>query len=494
VCGILYIHDTKKIISGSELAKMIFLSLSNLQHRGQDGGGFSYTNGAKLWNEKFFGKVAQFYNDLGARKDPPKPFRSFLKQIQERSPHKFLGHLRYPTAGGDLDLSPFQPHFIHGLKGGPVVFASNGDIPTVAEEKEKLERIDVQFDSDNDAELILRQVCFTRDRNKTSWINAIHEFMKEIPGAYSGVLMTKQRTFFIRDLWAVRPFLVGRTEGGVLVAVSESCALDIVKAKFEFEVERGSVIEIYDDGQMKKYDFPEPLPTHAAHCLFCLDYFARPDSKVFIDDRPFEEVPQKGTYAYEFGRELAREHPVEADCVVSVPHSGDRACRGYSHELEMKSEDIFIVNFSIPRTFIMTAQQIRELYVRLKFGILDDVIKKNPRVCIVDDSLVRATTLKILVDVLREKGAEEVHVRLSFPPITNPCFQGIAMPTKAELAASSRSIEEICQYIGADSIGYLSEKGLETALNRCGNTINDFCTACFTGKYPFPIPDYKLQR
>lgn len=487
MCGILYIHDPERRFSGPEMAHKIFLGWSAMQHRGQHGGGLAYSDGKRIWTKKFFGLVSQFYNSRGARLEPPQFYCDELERIQERLPSKVLCHLRYATAGLYDDLVHFQPQYFDLLTEGRVVYASNGDIPGLRGERQTLERVGIDFFSDNDAELTLRKICYLKGQHSCSWVEAIQQFMVTTPGAYSGILMTKDKTFFIRDPFGFRPFLVGKINDGIFVAASESCALDIMGAKFTFEVSRGDIVEIDNDNTMTQHPYPEELPQRASHCIFCLDYFARPDTKVFIDERPYDQVLQKGSYAKKFGQELAKEHPVEADLVASIPNSGDLACQGFSSQSGVPEEELFIRNFAIPRTFIMSVQAEREFLVRLKYGLMTDVLKKNPRICLVDDSIVRATTMKAIVAILREAGAQEVHIRISFPPITDPCFMGIAMPTKSELIAASRSVEEIKRFLGVDSLGYLSKEGLARALELCGDDIKGFCTACFTGEYSIPI-------
>jgi amidophosphoribosyltransferase len=317
----------------------------------------------------------------------------------------------------------------------------------------------------------------------------MQRFMQEIPGAYSGILMTKKRTFFMRDPHGIRPFLVGRTEDGMIVAASESCVFPILKASLIFEVERGSIVEITDDGTMTVHAYPGVLPKHSAHCVVCLAYFARPDSHVFIDGKNPADVHQKGSYAYRFGVELAVEHPVKADFVASIRNSGDLATKGYSKRSGLPDKELLIRNFSIPRTFLASEQEEREFMVMLKFGLMTDMFRDADmrRVCLIDDTIIRATTMRGIVSLLRAGGAEEVHIRTAFPPITNPCFMGIAMPTRAELVASSRTIEEIKDFIQADSLGYLSIDGLSRAMVERNDSLQNYCTACFTGHYPIPV-------
>jgi amidophosphoribosyltransferase len=487
MCGILYIHDPHRNLTGLEMAYKVFLGLSNLQHRGQHGGGIAGVTKKYIWSNKFFGLVNRFYDPHSARLKPPRPFRGELGELVRHAPYKVLAQLRYATAGPDDDLVHYQPHNV-SLQEGRVFYAANGDIPNLTEETERLERLGTEFESENDAELTLKKISYLKAHNGCTWVEAIQEFMATTPGAYSGILMSRKKTFFIRDPWGFRPFLVGQCPDGTIVAASESCVFDILGAQFVCEVQRGEVIEIDDDGNMIHYAPRMVLPAFASHCVFCLDYFARPDSRLFIDEREFSAVRQKGSYAYTFGRELARERLVDADFVASVPNSGDLACRGYHIESGIPERQLFIRNFAIPRTFIMSDQEEREFLVSLKYGLMTDMIKKYPHVCLVDDSLVRGTTSRGLGDIAREAGAKSVHMRFSFPAITHPCFMGIAMPTKKELVASSRSMEEIRTFLKVDSIGYLSYEGLRRALEHRGDDIRNFCTACFTGNYPIPVP------
>lgn len=486
MCGFLYIHDPKRQLTGQQMAERVFLALLAEQHRGQHGGGLGYTNGSRVWCNRFFGLVSGQFDALGAHLVPPHPYRDQLKKLVDREPNRVLAHLRYATAGGAADLVHYQPHRIQ-LVGDTAVFASNGDIPLLEAERAKLARAGVDFESDNDAEFTLRFIAHIRQEEKCSWVDAIRRFMQTIEGAYSGVLMTKKRTFFMRDPLGFRPFVVGRMSDGTIVAASETCSLKILGARFEFEVERGCIVEIEDDGTMHRSSYGGELPVCAAHCTFCLAYFARPDSRVFFDGRSWTEVRQKGSYSYEFGQQLGRIAPVDADFCTSIPASGDKACEGFSRETGLQIIQLFVRNTFVPRTFIMSVQELREFLVRLKLGLMDDVLRKRPRVCIVDDSIVRATTIREVIRIVREAGASEVHIRIPFPPITDPCFMGVAMPTRDELVASNRTLEQIREFIEADSLAYLPPEGLEEAMRRRGDWMSDYCTACFSGKYPLQV-------
>ncbi|MFH1235931.1 MAG: amidophosphoribosyltransferase [Parcubacteria group bacterium] len=486
MCGILYLHDPARQLSGRDMATLTFLGLTAQQHRGQHGGGYAYSDGSNVWTGKFFGPMLGQFDDQGAQEKESRPFKGELLTLERRSPFRVVGHLRYATAGPDTDLRHFQPQYIETL-GGRVAYAANGDIPLLGAEKERLMRNGVEFYTENDAELTLRKICYIKETKGVSWVEAIHTFMQETKGAYSGILMTKDRTFFIRDELGFRPFLVGKIDDQIIVAASESCVLDILDAKFEFEVERGSVVEIDNEGLITRHPFPGQLPAHCAHCIFCWAYFAGPHSKVFGDPRrDFEQVPHKSSYAHAFGRETAREHPVKADCIAPVPQSGNSAAKGYSAESRIPHVEVLTRNWGVPRTFILSFGD-REIKIRLKFGFLIDAILEYPSICIVDDSIVRANTSRHLITWLRRLGAKEVHFRIAYPPVTHPCFFGIAMPTREELAASSRSVDEVRRYIGADSLAYLSPEGLEKAMQRRGSDIADYCTACYTGKYPIPV-------
>ncbi|MFA6097946.1 MAG: amidophosphoribosyltransferase [Patescibacteria group bacterium] len=488
MCRFLYIHDPNKRIAGIDITERMFCGLSVQQHGGQDGGGIAYVDddddgGSFVKVSKFFGLVGSQYDPNG---DKGNPYRDTFAKLARSRAFKALGFLRYSTAGAANNLIHYPPQYIDELSVGRVVLAMNGDVPNLDKHRSELTSQGVEFYSQNDSEFMLRSHCHTMRCQGCTRVAALQKYMQAIPGAYSGVVMTKDKTYFVRDPWGFRPFVVGLIDGSIIVAASESCALDMLGAKFLFEVKRGEIIEVDDDGTMTHYDFPGPLPLHSAHCIFCLDYFASPVSKVFIDGRDIADVRQKGSYSFALGRQLAGEHPVSADFVASLPYSGDLAAIGYSEQSGLSFKAIFIRNIYVPRTFIMSQQQIREMFVRLKFALMSDVFRKpsHRRVCLVDDSIVRATTMQGIVEILREAGAEEIHLRISFPPITDPCFMGIAMPTKQELIASSMSVPEIQRHLKVDSLGYLSPEGVATVLKRRGDNIEDYCTACYSGKYP----------
>lgn len=484
MCGILYLHDPSGKSAGLEMAERMFLGLSNLQHRGQHGGGIGSSDGNRVWVTKFFGPVADQYDSHGARAKPPVPYRGAIGELVRRRPFKAVGHLRYATAGADNHLGSYQPHHIDPL-GGRAMYAANGDIPKLIGLKETLQRQGVEFYSENDGEFTLRMIARIKERRQCSWLEAIQEFMQTVEGAYSGILMTKESTFFLRDPRGFRPFLMGTMSDGTLVAASESCALDILNATFDGEVERGMVMEVKKDGTRIPYAFHGTLPP-CAHCIFCQDYFGRPDSRLFIDGRPFDQVPRKGSYAHGFGRQLAIEAPMDVDVVAPVPDSGNLAARGYCVQSGLRGADVLVRNRTVPRTFIMSVGD-REMAVRMKFGVQADMLVKHPRIGIVDDSIVRGTTSRILVKMLREAGATEVHMRLSFPPVRFPCHMGIAMPTREELIASDRSVEAIRQYLGVDSLAFLSPEGIQTVMKRRNDDISNYCTACYSGNYPIPV-------
>ncbi len=491
MCRFLYIHDPDNTLSGLAMTERLFCGLSVQQHGGQDGGGIAYVNktdngGQRVHIGKFFGLVSD-QHDIHATTDLP--YRDEFKRLAQGRPKKVLGFLRYATAGAADDLVQYPPQAIDDLDVGRIVLAMNGDVPRLDAHRSELIKQNVEFYSDNDSEFMLRSHCHTMRCHNCTRVEALHRYMQDVPAAYSGVVMTKNKTYFVRDPWGFRPFVVGVIDDSIIVAASESCALDMLGAKFLFEVQRGEIIEIDNDGTMKHYPFPRVLPMHCAHCIFELDYFASPVTKVFIDGREYADVRQKGSYAYAFGRELAQECPVEADFVASLPYSGDLAAIGYATQSGLPFKELFIRNIFVPRTFIMSQQMMREIFVQLKFALMVDMFRKPRyrRVCVVDDSIVRATTMLGIVQMLRKAGAEEIHLRISFPPITDPCHMGIAMPTREELIASSHSVSEIQKHLQVDSLKYLSPDGVARVLHRRGDDIRDYCTACFSGNYPIPV-------
>jgi amidophosphoribosyltransferase len=363
-----------------------------------------------------------------------------------------------------------QPLVINSNRGS-IAIGHNGNLTNYHLLKRNLEKAGSIFRTSSDTEVILHLLAKSQ---KSSIEKALAEALGQVIGAYSLVLITPRQLVAARDPAGVRPLALGRRRSAWVVA-SETCAFDIIGAKFVRDVEPGEIVVI-DRSGLKSHKRPRAIPH--SFCIFEFIYFSRPDSRIFGGTN-VDKVRRR------LGRALAQEHPVKADIVISVPDSSNTAALGFAEESGIPYDIGLIRNHYVGRTFIRPEQKIRDLDVKIKFNIVKGVIR-NKRVVIVDDSLVRGTTSKKLVKMLRDAGAKEVHLRLSSPPITSPCFYGIDMPTKRELIASKKSVEAIRRYLSADSVGYLS---LERMLEMKSLPREGFCHACFSGKYPIELVD-----
>jgi amidophosphoribosyltransferase len=383
-----------------------------------------------------------------------------------------VGHTRYSTAGSSV-LANAQP-LLHDTKIGPLTIAHNGNLTNAPELRRELVDEGAIFNTTTDTEVLVHLIA--RSRRPTP-DEAIRDALERSEGAYT-LLMTVGRTLYaVVDARGFRPLCVGRLGGGVVVA-SETCALDLVGAQMVCELEPGQFLKI-EDGHIT--ELPRLRPRPVSRCVFELVYFARPDSRVFGEsvDRVRREL----------GRQLAREHPAPgAEVVMSVPDSSNAMALGFAEVSGIKLEHGLIRNHYVGRTFINPTQALRVAKVRIKFNPVRDVIE-GKSVVMVDDSLVRGTTSRGLVQMIRGAGAREVHLRLASPPITGPCHYGIDTPTREELIAATHSVEEIQQFLGVDSLGYLSLEGML----RAAGSGNRFCHACFSGEYPTEISDELRQ-
>jgi len=454
-CGVFGVYSP-----GDDVARLTFYGLYALQHRGQESAGIATSNGEDFSLRTGMGLVAQVFDEEDL---------AYLKG------HIAIGHTRYSTAGGSLACNA-QPIVVYDRESGdPIALAHNGNLTNVDILREDLEAQGIVFESTADSEVIAH--LFTIAPGRT-FEERFHYVMRRLEGAYSVVMMTKDRLFAMRDPMGVRPLCLGRLDGGWVVA-SESCALEHLGVPMEREVQPGEVIVIDEHGPVSF--FPVAPARKRAICTFEYTYFARPDSRI------------GGQLIYpareEMGATLAREHPVEADIVIGVPDSATPAAIGYARASGIPYREGLVKNRYVGRTFIQPDQRIREAGVSLKFNALSDVLA-GKRVVLVDDSIVRGTTTPRVIQLLRRAGAKEVHMRITTPPIVSPCFLGVDMATKAELIAANHSIEEIRQHIGADSLGFLSLEGLNRAT---GQNPEDLCNACFTGVYPLNV-QMQLER
>jgi len=467
MCGILG-YCAKEWDPG--LSKFFGLQGFNLQHRGQENFGCTYSNGKKFKHFKDKGLVSQVFNK--DRRD----------EFDETKPLIAIGQTRYATAGG-TDAISAQPHWMT-LLDGFYSNATNGDLPLLQKEIDDLESKGTVMLSGNDGEVVLKKILHgAHNHNGGDLVAGIKYLMEKTPGAYSGCLMTLTELYLYRDPHGFRPLYWGRWRNAFVFA-SESCAFNEPQAQIEGEVGPGEVIVLDIDGNATHHQVHKPMP-HRQKCIFEPIYFARPDSKVYGDDK------EVGSFRVQLGARLAQEHPVKDAAVVPVPDSGRFAAVGYATQMGAPLRELFIRNPYIPRTFQIAGQVNREDLVRLKFTVMMSLLKEYRRFVIVDDSLVRSTTMRILIDMIRQAAENagidprevEIHIRLASPPITACCYYGIDTPVLNELAAASHSIEEITKMIGANSVAYLSLDGLDAVAGDFDDPDN-FCHACFTGDYP----------
>src|SRR5215469_883691 len=441
-----------------EAANLVYLGLYGLQHRGQESAGIVSSNGKTLISHRGMGLVADIFNS---------------EVIQRLEGTLAIGHNRYSTTGSTT-LKNCQPLVVEYARGGLAV-AHNGNLVNFAELRETLERSGAIFQSSSDSEVIIHLVVASCG---TTLADRVIDALSQIRGAYSLLFLTERQMIAARDPFGFRPLVIGKLKNATVVA-SETCALDLVRADYVREVEPGEIVIIDESGMRSMRPF---APMLSKRCIFEYVYFSRPDSTVF--GRNVYQVRKQQ------GRALARECPADADVVVPVPDSGVPAALGYAEEAGLPFEFGLIRSHYVGRTFIEPAQAIRHFGVKIKFNPVPAVLE-GKRVVLVEDSLVRGTTLKKVIPMLRQAGAKEIHMRIAAPPTTNSCFYGIDTPTREELLASHQSIEEIRRFIGADSLGYLSLEGLYSF---DGHPSGGFCDACFTGKYPVAVPEDRRER
>ena len=436
-----------------EASKLAYLGLYALQHRGQESTGIAVSDGEGLTLRRGMGHVDEV----------------FPAEIIKNLPgHLAIGHTRYSTAG-DTDLKNAQPLMVSCHK-GQVALAHNGNLVNATSIRRELESRGDIFQTTSDSEVILH--FFARSR-QTGFPEALAEALDRVTGAYSLVILFKDSVYGIRDARGFRPLSLGQLDGAYVLA-SESCAFDLINAKFIRDVEPGEMVILDAKGITSLHYTP---PAQPAQCIFEHVYFSRPDSVVF--GRSVQESREM------LGRYLAREHSVEADLVVPVPDSGVPAATGFAEESGIPMKIALIRNHYVGRTFIEPSQAIRDFGVKLKLNPVRSLLE-GKRVVLVDDSIVRGTTSRKIVRIVREAGAREVHMRISCPPTLSPCFYGIDTPTKKELIAATHTVEEIRQFLGADTLGYLSLEGLRRAV---GDVQGRFCLACYTGNYPTAVQE-----
>ena len=437
------------IYGHKEAANLAYLGLYALQHRGQEASGIVSNDGEQFYVEKGQGHVADI----------------FSQQALARLPGAMaIGHNRYSTAGG-AGLKNVQPLSVNFAFGNLAV-AHNGNLINATMLRSELEAYGAIFQSTSDTEVIIHLIAHSR---ADTLLDRVIDSLTQVRGAFSVVLMTDQGVIAARDPHGFRPLCLGRFRDAWIVA-SESCAFDLLDAEYVREIEPGELVVLDHRGVTSYKPFS---PTQPAMCVFEYVYFARPDSRIFGGSAVY-------SIRKAFGRRLAQESGVDADIVIPVPDSGVPAALGYSEGSGVPFESGLIRNHYVGRTFIEPEQSIRHFGVKVKLNAVPEVLA-GKRVVVVDDSLVRGTTSRKIVKMLRHAGAKEVHMRISSPPIVSPCFYGIDTPTKKELIASSHTTDEIRKYITADSLAYLSLDGMVTA---APGTPSQYCNACFTERYP----------
>ena len=440
------------IFNHSEASNLTYLGLYALQHRGQESAGIVSSDGRELHHYRHMGLVSEIFT------------RDTLKKLSGRNA---IGHVRYSTAGSS-ELKNAQPFVVDYAK-GDMAIAHNGNLTNAFLIRSALESSGSIFQSNMDTEVIIHLIA--RSKEKT-FVERTIQALKQVEGAYSLLLLTGREMIAIRDPFGFRPLVLGQLKDAPIIA-SETCAFDLIGAKFMREIEPGEVLLINTDGIRSFRPFKQ---AKHHHCIFEFIYFARPDS--FIFNRNVYEVRKS------FGVQLAKEAPAEVNMVVPIPDSGFPAALGYAFESKIPLELGMIRNHYIGRTFIEPEQRIRHFGVKIKLNPVRELLK-GKRIVTVDDSIVRATTSKKINKMFRNAGAKEVHVRISSPPITHPCFFGIDTPKKSELIASSHKVKEIQRFINASSLNYLSLEGLKKCVK---DDIEKFCYACFTGDYPMRFP------
>jgi amidophosphoribosyltransferase len=440
------------IFNHEDAARLTYLGLYALQHRGQESAGMVSSDGDRLHAYRGMGYVSEIFR------------QEELSYLPGRTS---IGHVRYSTAGS-VSLREAQPFLVDGYR-GQLALCHNGNLPYAGQVRKELELDGAIFSSTSDTEVVLHKIARSRAVDLTG---AIVDTFTEIEGAYSMLFLTRDRLIAVRDQRGFRPLCLGQL-GDAYVVASETCAFDLIDATYLRDVQPGEILVIDRDGLHSSFPFPKLQP---AHCIFEHVYFSRPDSIVF--GRSVNKSRHK------MGQQLAREHPADADIVVPVPDSGVSAAIGYASESGLRFRFGLVRNHYVGRTFIEPKQSIRHFGVKVKLNPVRDLIE-GLRVVLIDDSIVRGTTSKKIVQMVRQAGAREVHVRISCPPTIAPCFYGVDTPTRDELIGANLSIEDIARHIDADSLGYLSLEGLlRASADPFGNR---HCTACYTNNYPIPV-------
>ena len=447
-CGVVGVYAP-----GGDASRIAFFGLFALQHRGQESAGIAASDGLSIRVHTDMGLVTQIFRE---------------EELQPLIGRMAIGHTRYSTTGSSQACNA-QPFLVEGVH-GELALGHNGNVVNAAQLQRQLQdRWGCTFSSSTDSEVMAYLLA---NATGQTWEERISYFMRTLQGAYSSVVLTRDALIGMRDPLGVRPLCIGQLDGGWVLA-SESCALDHLGASYLRELDPGEMVYIDDEG-LRSYIWPG-VNGRRSLCVFEMIYFARPDSTM--------EGKLVYTSRKAMGAQLAIEQPADGDVVIGIPDSAGAAAVGYAQQAGIPYSEGLVKNRYVGRTFIEPDQRLRELGVRVKFNPLVEVIS-GKRVVVVDDSIVRGTTTPHVVSLLRRAGAREVHMRVCAPPIRHPCHLGVDMATRRELIAASNSIDQIRQFIDADTLGYLSVNGL---LKVVGGTKGGFCDACFTGNYPIPV-------
>jgi amidophosphoribosyltransferase len=444
------------VFGDSDAVQKTYFGLYSLQHRGQESAGIASTDGQTISCYTGMGTVARVFRDSSM----------MLKKLANPVA---IGHVRYSTSGSSNPINS-QPIMMEYSR-GQVAIAHNGNLINAPILRDEYEAYGSIFKTTSDTEVIAHLMAKPSHVSKP---DPLAHVLNHLQGAYSLLFLWTDRIEAARDPYGIRPLCIGQTENGAYIFASETCALDAIGAKFIREVEPGEIVTVDKSGLSSRF-FVQKGSIETAHCLFEHIYFAKQNSVIF------------GQNVHDFrkrlGKRLAAEHPVEADVVIPVPDSGTSAAVGYSEQSGIPFDMGFVRSHYVGRTFISPDQKLRELQVKLKMAVVKQVVD-GKRVVIVDDSIVRGTTTKGKIIAVRQAGAKEVHMMVSCPPIRFPCFYGIDFPTKEELIANNKTIEEIRKFLEVDSLGYMSLEGLLSCADKKSDS---YCTACWSGKYKIPI-------
>lgn len=449
-CGIFGIYGDPDAVQKT------YFGLHSLQHRGQESAGIASSNGDEIHCFSGMGHVSRV-------------FRSGRGILERLNNPMAIGHVRYSTTGSTTPVNA-QP-FLSEFSRGQVAVAHNGNLINASLLRDEYEAYGHIFKSTNDTEIIVHLMAKPSHVTKPDPLGHV---LNHLQGAFSLVFLFPDHIEAARDPYGIRPLCVGRTKQGTYCVASESCAFDVIEAEYIRDIEPGEIVTLDRNGLSSRF-FITPGTITPAHCIFEHVYFSKQSSTIFGEN--VHDVRKR------CGRQLATEHPVNADVVIPVPDSGTSAAIGYSNESGIPFDMGFVRSHYIGRTFISPTQSLRDLGVRLKLTVVKEVVE-GKRVIVIDDSVVRGTTTKGKMRSLREAGAKEVHLRVACPPIKHPCFYGVDFPTREELLASQRTIEQIRDFLEVDSVGYLSLEGL---LNCASLPPDHYCTACWSGKYPIPV-------